>query len=68
MFSIEANRSFEKPSVGRAITFPKRCSRRLSAAVVARKAKVKVLCVIQRKVFISCVFKRSVFFPYSFTI
>jgi len=61
-------RSFEKPSVGRAITFPKRWSRRLSAAVVARKAKVKVLCVIQRKVFISCVFKRGVFFPYSFII
>jgi len=57
------NRSFEKPSVGRAITFPERCSRRLSAAAVARKAKVKVLCVIQRKVFISCVFKRGVFFP-----
>ena len=37
--------------MGRAITFPERCSRRLSAAV-ARKAKVKVLCVIQRKVFI----------------
>jgi len=54
--------------VGRAITFPERCSRRLSVAAVARKSKVKVLCVIQRKVFISCVFKRGVFFPYSFTI
>jgi len=52
--------------VGRAITFPERFSRRLSAAAVARKAKVKVLCVIQRKVFIACVFKRGVFFPYSF--
>ena len=50
----------------RAITFPERCSRRLSVVVVARKAKVKVLCVIQRKVFISCVIKRGVFFPYSF--
>ena len=54
--------------MGRAITFPERCSRRLSVAAVARKSKVKVLCVIQRKVFISCVFKRGVFFPYSFTI
>jgi len=54
--------------VGRAITFPEKCSRRLSATAVARKAKVKVLYVIQRKVFISCVFKRGVFFPYSFTI
>jgi len=62
------NRSFEKPSVARAITFPDRCSRRLSAAVVARKPKVKVLCVIQRKVFISCVFKRGVFFPYTLNI
>jgi len=52
--------------VGRAITFPERCFRRLSAAAVARKAKVKVLYVIQRKVFISCVIKRGVFFPYSF--
>jgi len=34
----------------------------LSDVVVATKAKVKVLCVIQRKVFISCVFKRGVFF------
>ena len=51
--------------MGRAITFLERCSRRLSVAVVARKAKVKILCVIQRKVFISCVFKRSVFFSYS---
>jgi len=45
--------------VGRAITFPKRCSRRLSAAAVARKAKVKVLCV--RKVFISCVIQERCF-------
>ena len=52
--------------MGRAITFPERFSRRLSAAAVARKAKVKVLCVIQRKVFIACVFKIGVFFPYSF--
>jgi len=49
--------------MGRAITVPKRFSRRLSAVAVARKAKVKVLCVIQRKVFISCVIKRGVFFP-----
>jgi len=54
--------------VGKAITFPERCSRRLSVAVVARKAKVKVLCVIQRKVFISCVFNRGVFFPYTLNI
>jgi len=47
--------------VSRAITFPERCSRRLSAAVVARKAKVKVLCVIQRKVFISCVIQERCF-------
>ena len=40
--------------MSRAITFPEKCSRRLSAAAVARKAKFKVLCVIQRKVFISC--------------
>jgi len=52
--------------VGRVITFPERFSKRLSVVVVARKAKVKVLCVIQRKVFISCVFKRGVFFPYFF--
>ena len=56
-----------RASVGRAITFPERYYRRLSVAA-ARKAKVKVLCVIQRKVFISCVFKRCVFFPYSFMI
>ena len=62
------NRSFEKPSVGRAITFPERCSRRLSVAAVARKAKVKFLCVIQRKVFITYVFKRGVFFPYTLNI
>ena len=55
------NRSFEKPSVGRVITFPKRCSKRLSVAAVARKAKVKVLCVIQRKVFISCVIQERCF-------
>ena len=54
--------------MGRAITFPKRVYKRLSAAAVARKAKVNVLCVIQRKVFISCGFKRGVFFPYSFVI
>jgi len=54
--------------VGRAINFPERVSRRLSAAAVARKAKVKILCVIQRKVFISYGFKRGVFFPYSFVI
>ena len=54
--------------MGRVITFPKRFSRRLGAVAVARKAKVKVLCVIQRKVFISCVFKSGVFFPYSFII
>jgi len=47
--------------VGRAITFPERCSRRLSVVVVARKAKVKVLCVIQRKVFISCVIQERCF-------
>jgi len=47
--------------VGRAITFPERCSRRLSAAAVARKAKVKVLCVIQRKVFISCAIQERYF-------
>ena len=61
-------RSFEKPSLGRAITFPERFSKRLSVAVVARKVKVKVLCVIQRKVFISCGFKRGIFFHYSFVI
>jgi len=49
--------------VGRVITFPERFSRRLSAADVVRKAEVKVLFVIQRKVFISCVFKRGVLFP-----
>jgi len=63
-----SQKSFEKPSMGRAITFPKRVYKRLSAAAVARKAKVNVLCVIQRKVFISCGFKRGVFFPYSFVI
>ena len=46
--------------MGRAITFPERCSRRLSAAAVARKAKVKVLCVIQRGVHLLCV-SREVF-------
>jgi len=54
--------------VGRAITFTERFSRRLSVVGVAMKAKVKVFCVIQRKLFISCVFKRGVFFPYSFII
>jgi len=49
--------------VGRAITFPESFSTRLSVDVVARKAKVKVLYVIQRKVFIPCVFKRGVLFP-----
>ena len=39
-------KSFEKPSVGRAITFPDKFSMRLSVVIVARKAKVKVLCVI----------------------
>ena len=48
------NRSFKKPSVGRVITFPEKCSRRLSVAVVARKAKVKILCVIQRGVHLLC--------------
>jgi len=38
--------------VGRAIIFPEKCSRRLSA--VAGKAKVKVLCVIQRSVHLLC--------------
>jgi len=55
------NGSFEKPSVGRAITFPESRSRRLSVAAVARKVKVKVLCVIQRKVFISCVIQERCF-------
>ena len=37
-------RSFEKPSVGRVITFPKRFSRRLSAATISRKARSGSLC------------------------
>ena len=40
--------------MGRAITFLERCSRRLSVAAVARKAKVKILCVIQRGVHLLC--------------
>jgi len=40
--------------VGRAITLPERSYRRLSAVVVARKAKVKVLCDSEKGVHLLC--------------
>jgi len=52
--------------VGRAITFPKRVSRRLSVVVVARKAMSRSLCDSEKVTFISCVFKRGVFFSLFF--
>ena len=36
--------SFEKPSMGRAITFPKRVSKRWSVVAVAMKARSSSLC------------------------
>ena len=54
--------------MGRAITFPKRVSRRLSAAVVARKARSSSLCHLD-KILSSLVSSREVFsFLYSFII
>jgi len=62
-FSECSQKSFEKPSVGRAITFPNRVSRRLSVVVVvARKARSRSLCDSEKVTFISYVFKRGVFF------
>ena len=61
-------KSFEKPSVGRALTFPKRVSKRLSAIVVARKARSTSL-YDSEKGCSSLVSSREVFsFPYSFVI
>jgi len=48
--------------MGRAITFPKRVSRRLSVVVNARKARSRYLCDLEKVIFIPCVFKRGVFF------
>jgi len=43
-FSECSQKSFEKPSVGRAINFSKRVYRRLSVATVAKKARSSSLC------------------------
>ena len=62
MFAKKFSKCFEKPSVSRARTFPKRVSSSLSFTVVARKARSWSLCDSEKVTFISCVFKRGVFF------
>jgi len=54
--------------VGRAITFPKRVSRRLSVAAIARKARSSSLCDSEKGCS-SLMSSSEVFsFPYSFVI